>query len=345
MTTTLIARRVLPVIDEPADDATRRQFMSVIAAGLGLTLGACADDTGDDGRATTRTFTDALGNEVEIPVAPQRIVAIDASRTLQILDELGAPLVGGGALGGGVRIFVGDETRALPVTSDRSDQTKVLLEAVVKVRPDLITGQEQFGEEFYDQLSAIAPTALVPAVGRSWLEIYRSLAEVVGRADRVSKPLAALNRRTEELQSAIRKAWPDGVIVNVLRIDDPTMATIRPYTTYGRQFISSALLGELDGVTVAADSLPGAEEGSVILSSERLREVDADLIFYYHGGGALADADTRAMETALKGTALWPSLTAVKSGRAYQVDSGRWRDGGDFEAANLLIDDLFKYLT
>ncbi|MBC1222485.1 ABC transporter substrate-binding protein [Nostoc sp. UCD121] len=41
---------------------------------------------------------------------------------------------------------------------------------------------------------------------------------------------------------------------------------------------------------------------------------------------------------------LWLQLNAVKSGKVYEVGGDYWH-GGSYIAANLILDDLFKYLA
>ncbi len=41
---------------------------------------------------------------------------------------------------------------------------------------------------------------------------------------------------------------------------------------------------------------------------------------------------------------LWLQLNAVQSGKVYEVGDNYWH-GGSYIAANLILDDLFKYLV
>lgn len=80
----------------------------------------------------------------EVPISPQRIVALDAYSTLQVLDELGAPLVAAGSLGGGTRVLVSEQAAVLPSVGVTID---INLEAVAAARPDLIVRSTPFVEE------------------------------------------------------------------------------------------------------------------------------------------------------------------------------------------------------
>lgn len=322
------------------EDVTRRTFMTGALASAFLI--ACGDeDERESPEAATRAIETPKGI-VEIPAHPQRIVALDASGTVQILDELGASMVAAGALGGGVRVLVSDAAKALPVIGITIEFD---LEAIAAVRPDLIIGRQQFAEEIYEQLSVIAPTVLVPG-NQLWHDIYRSVADAAGFADQADRSVAELEKRAADLQASIAKAWPNGVTVSVLRITQTPLTSVRSYSSFQPSRINAVMLRDLDGVTVTADRIPGASEKfSFDIDAERLRDVDADIILYYLGGGSTADADRAALEAGLVGHPLWPSLDAVRAGRAHRIDSGPWDDGLDFGAANLVLDDLFKYLA
>lgn len=323
------------------EDLTRRTFISgALASALLIACGG-EDEEAPAPEAATRIIDTPLG-PVEVPARPQRIVAIDAYQSLQALDELDAPIAAAATLGGGIRTLVSEAARVLPSVGF----LELDLEAIIAVNPDLILGGlNEDVAKVYDQLSAIAPTVLVDHDGIDWRETYRSYAEAVGLANRMTDPLARLKERMADLQTSINVTWPNGLRVSVLRITDPNLASVRSYTTLAPHNIGGVLLGELDGATVTADSAATGMQSNVTVPAERLREVDADVILYYLGGGALADADRATLENALLGHPLWPTLEAVKSSRVFRVDADPWFNGGDFGAANLILDDLFEHLT
>ena len=75
-----------------------------------------------------------------------------------------------------------------------------------------------------------------------------------------------------------------------------------------------------------------------------LYEADADVIFLWTQG--VDEEAAQESQTALKELEtdpLWLSLNAVQQGRVYKVPS-RWISVGP-TAANLVLDDLFKYFV
>lgn len=77
------------------------------------------------------------------------------------------------------------------------------------------------------------------------------------------------------------------------------------------------------------------------ITKERLPEVEADRIFYF----TYETGDGNASQTEQDWTndPLWKNLSAVKNGKAYKVDDAIWNTAGGIKAANLMLDDLYKF--
>ncbi|RZL61076.1 MAG: ABC transporter substrate-binding protein, partial [Rhodococcus sp. (in: high G+C Gram-positive bacteria)] len=99
------------------DDLSRRHFGAAaglsLAALFGAACSSAGDDSGDTASDSTRTIETPMG-PVTVPVNPQRVVSLDAYVGLQTLDELGAPVVATGTLGGGLRTLVSATSQELP---------------------------------------------------------------------------------------------------------------------------------------------------------------------------------------------------------------------------------------
>ncbi|WP_252342126.1 hypothetical protein [Rhodococcus sp. 14-2483-1-2] len=83
---------------------------------------------------------------VEIPATPKQVVSLDAYVGLQTLDELGAPVVATGTLGGGLHTLVRTASQELPSIGVTA-LGDVQLEAIALAAPDLIVGRQPIGEE------------------------------------------------------------------------------------------------------------------------------------------------------------------------------------------------------
>lgn len=317
---------------------------------LALVAAACGGDDDDDTTSTTNggsETTDAGNGEgaegtrvvstprgdVEVPAAPERIVALDPFATLQTLDDLGAPLVAAGSLAGGERKFVSEATAALPAVGMG---TELDHEAIAAARPDLIIGLESYGDD-YDILSEIAPTVLVEL--GDWRDVVRSIADAAGLSDDADAAVGAIDDRVAELAAELEADADAPTSISLVRV--PSGGDVRVYTSRWRNIAASALLSDL-GLEMTGDGLSDDDVSYVEVSPELLGDLDADVIVFYGGGGVL-DADEAVDE--LEAQPLWQRIPAVADGRAQQVDADLWFSATSPTAVSQLLDDIERVLT
>ena len=82
------------------------------------------------------------------------------------------------------------------------------------------------------------------------------------------------------------------------------------------------------------------DDGLIILSEERIPDIDADILFL----SVYNDEESAQILANLQQKPLWNQLKVVQNKQVYIVNHNIWR-GGDPIAANLVIDDLYKYLV
>lgn len=326
---------------------TGNRRYAIGAAVLSLTMlfvTACSSSEAKTDTSTVsqiRTIETPMGL-VEIPKDPQRIVSLDAYVGLQTLDELGVPVVATGTLGGGLRRLVSEDAQALPSIGVTA-LDDVQLEAIAAAAPDLIVGRQPIGEKYYDELSSIAPTVLIPFV--YWRDQYIGVADAAGLVAEATENLSALDESIATLRTDVKAAWPDGVRLSVVRVSD-TSGDVRTYNTLDASttFLYADILSDV-GITPTANSLRGADPTKVnsAVSSENLSLIDGDVIIYYVGAGGQADAGT-AVEEALTTNPLWSKLSAVQADKAFQVNSAPWFDAYNLAGANAVIEDLRRIL-
>lgn len=149
------------------DELTRRHLLGGGVGVAALLVTGCGSDDASDASASgtapsTRGFVDVTGEELQIPVRPERIVAThDINAGAQVL-ALGGPLIGCATRGAGF-----DE--ALTTYFDMAGVAEVgeyyqpNIEAIAALQPDLIVhegfdGQLYFeGDDTLDRLRTIAP--------------------------------------------------------------------------------------------------------------------------------------------------------------------------------------------
>lgn len=268
---------------EITDEATRRQFLSMlVAAGL---LTACADDEDADPEATpsapsTRTVDSSHG-PIEIPIAPTRVIAMHDQLVGYAIASLGFQNLTGVAVRD-----AGDPAQALrqfgavPPVFERLTNIGTYetpdLEAIAAARPDLILGLPYEADPVYDKLKAIAPTVIIDLVAgaRPPFQRQRDLARVVG-----VEP--AMDARLGEYRAKLA-ALKEGAAAGLVGA--------------GFTYLESFGTGPEDNYVIRSDYAPGLmvlqdlglvpstttrsiTEEYFMISQERLGDYDADVIF------------------------------------------------------------------
>lgn len=229
----------------------------------------------------TRSFTDDLGHVIQIPVKPQRIVALRGEQFSAPLIELGAPLVGSsGRVDAGLNNgepYVRGAYDALDFRFEDSGVTWVGspngydFEQIAALNPDLIIIPD-WDQDNYDKLSAIAPTAAIQVWGQGMLVRYRKVADLAGRLPEFER----LNRRYQErLAHARSVVWdvigdPSAVSVAIVEVFDGSVYAYRDYGT-----LSKALR---DIGFAQPDYIAGLEDANAEISPEVIQRVDADFM-------------------------------------------------------------------
>ncbi|MCD7058677.1 ABC transporter substrate-binding protein [Pelagibacterium xiamenense] len=250
-----------------------KHILAVAFVAFALTAPAVADDT--------RIFVDDMGHEVEIPVAPQRIVSMRGEQFAAPLIEMGANIVGSTGrtdpllndgkpyIRGAYHALdyrFGDDGIVWVGSPNEHD-----FEAVAAVEPDLIILPD-FSAESYDKLALIAPTVVINIWGQSMLERYRKIANIAGTLDEYERLLARYNERLERARATIADAIGDPASVSVA-VAHGAEDGLRVYRDYGTL---SQVLRDL-GFSMPA-IIAEQEEANSTLSPELIEEIDADFI-------------------------------------------------------------------
>ena len=276
-------------------------------------------------QADCRTVQHVMG-EVCVPKLPQRLVALDEI-TLADALILGVPSIGAASY---------DELADYLV--EKSGDIEFLgtseqpsLEKIYQLKPDLILGIELSAEAIYPQLSQIAPTALGEWHGYpSWREHFNFVARVLGKEDKAKEVWSDYNRRIDELKGAL------GDRVQDLEIS-LAYACCGNLTLDAENSFAGSILADL-GIS-RPKSQAAIVDGTIRLSEERLSDLDADILFL-----SVFDEESEDILADWQQKPLWNQLQVVQNQRVYLVNGSIWR-AGDPIAANLVIEELYKYLV
>lgn len=204
------------------------------------------------------------------------------------------------------------------------------LEKIYQLQPDLIVGIEFVVEPIFQQLSQIAPTAVGRWIGLpSWREHFNFVAHVLGKEEKAKAIWDSYNRRIEKLKAAMGDL--QDLEISLAYTYDGEKITMDAENSFAGSILADLGLRQ-------TKSQSKVNNGIIPLSEERISDIDADILFI----GVFKEESEKILAK-LQLKPLWNQLQVVQNKRVYLVDVSIWR-GGNPMAANLVIDDLNKYL-
>ncbi|WP_159885900.1 ABC transporter substrate-binding protein [Paenibacillus puerhi] len=212
------------------------------------------------------------------------------------------------------------------------DENQPNLEAIAALKPDLIIGNKLRQEKIYDQLSSIAPTVFSTRTNSDVLINYKVYAAALNKKEEGDKQLDAFDKRIQ----AFRAKLGDKINTKVSLVRFYVGDKVRVH--YADSFGGGLI--KLIGL-----QRPAAQDKTTfadIIGKERIPDLEADMLFYF----TLADekGETTKTEEQWLNDPLWKNLEVVKKGKVYRVNDGIWNSSGGLIAANLMLDDLEKYM-
>ena len=282
-----------------------------------------------------------------IPENPQRIISLDMPATeFLLLNDI--PIVG-------VFGYAADEISAItPALADDLAGIPTFdwppnLELVTELQPDLIIAFKD-SSLFYEGMEQIAPLVVYDAAyATDWKSSTAFWSEVFQREEAYHEMLATYEARVAELQAALGEgrgeievsAFVPSPDYPMIWLVDSAQGVILQDVGLGRpasQATNFAEGGYVEG---------GADYGFVAISNERLDLADGDEIFIFTWPTTdpeVAAENLQTLEDFHQNNPLWQSLSGVQAGNVHIVGA-HWFRAQTYLAANLILDDLFTYLT
>jgi iron complex transport system substrate-binding protein len=303
----LLGRLTLPTILLP--------LLALLLGGAGMAQGGDCDG---------RLVDHAMGTTC-VPESPRRVVVLDTGELDSAL-ALGVTPVGAvtAFANGGFPSYLEGRTDGITVVGTIAEPN---LEAILALDPDLILSSKLRHEAIYQELSRIAPTVFTEAVGVVWKENLLANGEALGLAEEAAGLLAAYDVRLAELRAELDEL--------------PTVSIVRFLPGQVRIYLAESFIGTI--IEDAGLPRPPAQQAdgfALYVDKEGIALMDADVMFVTTYGPA---ADTAIAE--FENDPLWRSLDVVHRGDVHAVPDSYWMLGIGPVAANLVIDDLFSYLT
>lgn len=208
------------------------------------------------------------------------------------------------------------------------------LEKILIQKPDLILVWQNI-QSIYPLLSKIAPTVVIPWHGPSaWQEHIEFVAKVLGKESEKQHLWKKYYQRIDELKVALSD-----------RYQNKEISIVAPSSQWGywimaKNSFCGSIINDL-GLKRPKTQDIDTEDGYLhFTSEEHLEMVDGDIMFAL----LYNEEDRKAFEKTLQ-TPLGQKLKAVQQGHIYFIEDGLPWNGATFLAANVVLDDLYKYLV
>jgi iron complex transport system substrate-binding protein len=318
----------------------------VVAVSVVVAVGACSDGGDDDGAQvtpamggmtpiaagptaapTTVTMTDDLGREVELPAAPERVVAMSPS-IVELLFAVGVTPAG--------RPDSAEFPAAASGIPSFGTSYEPNYEEIVALEPDLIIADAIIQAQTIEELADLGVPVFAIRVG-SFEDVTKGLrlaGEITGNEAAGEEAAAELE---DQLEAVLAKV-PSGEGPSVLVIvgAGPGQIFAARNDSYVGDLI--ARLGGENVVTTEPDTfrLPGFSEYSL----ERIVETDPDVILALSVGGPPGTPKT---SEALAQTPVWSNLSAVKEGRVAEIDPVIYLQAAG-PRVSIILDELSRIL-
>ena len=285
----------------------------------------------DECEADFRLLDYELATEpVCIPAEPQRIIALDEG-TMADLIALGIRPVG-------VHDYANrDYTRYLDTEDVASVGTPdgPNYEAMLELSPDLIIGSieeiEFFGEGSLEILQEIAPTAITSLSKNGWQDYLTFVGAVLDQTEETEQLIALYDQRIAEFQEAIAEQGEDFTIAIIRSRADS-------FNIYAADIFFIARLVQEAGLSFPESFAELPERNDISL--EEIDLLSSDYLFVMIRNDDEAELFDSAVESPL-----WQFLPSVQNEQVYEVNWSTWVAGWNVVGAQLVVDDLFFYLT
>ncbi|RSD28349.1 ABC transporter substrate-binding protein [Mesobacillus subterraneus] len=211
-------------------------------------------------------------------------------------------------------------------------ESQVNVEAIAALQPDLIIGNKMRQEDIYEQLKAIAPTVFAEDLRGNWKNNFELYAKAVNKEEKGKEVLAAYDKRIEDLKEKLGDKV--NLEISMVRF---MAGDVR---IYHKDSFSGVILEQIGFARPESQDKPDFAEKGV--TPERIPAMDGDVLFYFtyeEGDGKATEIEKEWIENPL-----FQNLEVAKKGEVHKVDDAIWNTAGGVKAANLMLDDLEKFI-
>ncbi|WP_138497193.1 iron-siderophore ABC transporter substrate-binding protein [Nostoc sp. PA-18-2419] len=215
------------------------------------------------------------------------------------------------------------------------------LEKLLRIKPDLILGLSSH-QDIYSLLSHIAPTVLGTFDSNApWKGFLTFTADALGKTDLAQQLMTNYYARLAQLRASMNQR----TVVSVVELRSDGLFLPEKASFEGEVFRDAGIKRPPNQLLSFETSIRlrlGGRYAFLPISEELLHEVDGDILFLVKDWSA-ASPNLKSIQQHLLTSPLWHKLKVVQRSKVYEVGS-YWRGMGPI-SANLIIDDLVRYLT
>ena len=276
-----------------------------------------------------RIIKHAMG-ETPITGTPKNVVVLTNESTEAVL-ALGVKPVGA------VNSSVGDTwyphiVDQMQGVTELGEETMPNLETIASLKPDLIIGNKIRHEEIYEQLSSIAPTVFSEDLAGQWKVNFNLYAEALNKEAEGKEAMAKYDAHVSEVQKELADKL--SLEISIVRFL-PTTVRI-----YQKDTFAGTVLQDLGFARPASQDKDNFME---VITEEQMDAMDGDVMFYFNADYDEEKGGTKMQEEWMAHP-LFAKLQVAEQNTAYRVDEVIWNLSGGILSANLLLDDIVKFL-
>lgn len=313
----------------------KKYWISSVMISVSLLLVACGSDESDSAEETVdettveesaspRVMTDKLGNEVEIPADPERILASYLEDYLVALDV--TPVAQWSVSNGeSIQDYLQEDLSGVPLIPH-----DLPYESVLEYEPDLMIIRDAVEQDMYEQYAQIAPTYVLNASPTEWRATLTEIGEVFGMKEEAQSVLDSYEEKAVE-QAAKLAEVAEGDSAAAIWMVNNSLFVVHPERSSG-----SVLYEDLDLETPEVVSTLSSDADWAAISLEELAQMDVDHLFFVNSDGPDAD---------LFEDRLWQNIPAVQKDQVYEFGpETSWLYYGPI-ASEQVMDDVVESIT
>ena len=276
-----------------------------------------------------RIIKHAMG-ETPITGTPKNVVVLTNESTEAVL-ALGVKPVGA------VNSSVGDTwyphiVDQMQGVTELGEETMPNLETIASLKPDLIIGNKIRHEEIYEQLSSIAPTVFSEDLAGQWKVNFNLYADALNKEAEGKEAMAKYDAHVSEVQKELADKL--SLEISIVRFL-PTTVRI-----YQKDTFAGTVLQDLGFARPASQDKDNFME---VITEEQMDAMDGDVMFYFNADYDEEKGGTKMQEEWMAHP-LFAKLNVAEQNSTYRVDEVIWNLSGGILSANLLLDDIVKFL-